>query len=83
MFRPTRRLRVFAGAVGIVGIGILTACSGGGGEKPSETATTPAKPSPTSKAVTPGGPNGFSSTPVAPLSPTVNPGQNGAPRASS
>jgi hypothetical protein len=70
--RLTRQIALFAGGVAIVGMGALTACSSNAKESPSTT-TTPSSsvtPSPTEKAVGPGGPNSFS--------PTVNPAPPGA-----
>ncbi len=67
--RLTRQIALFAGGgAAIVGMGALTACSSNAKEAPSSTTTTPSStvaPSPTEKAVSPGGANSFS--------PTVNP----------
>ena len=66
--RLTRQIALFAGGAAIVGMGALTACSSNAKESPSTTpttSTTTVAPSPTEKAVAPGGPNSFS--------PTVNP----------
>ncbi|MCV7217930.1 hypothetical protein H7J51_21900 [Mycobacterium crocinum] len=71
--RLTRHIALFAGGAAIVGMGALTACSPNEKEAPSSTTTTPSStvaPSPTEKAVTPGGGNSFS--------PTVNPAPPGA-----
>jgi hypothetical protein len=68
----TRQIALFAGAAAIVGMGALTACSQNAKDAPSSTTTTPSSavaPSPTEKAVSPGGPNSFS--------PTVNPAPPG------
>lgn len=63
--RLTHRVAAFAGGIAIVGMGALTAgCTNSEQEAPSTT-TTPsssAAPTPTEKAVTPGGPNSFSPT---------------------
>jgi hypothetical protein len=71
--RLTRQIALFAGGAAIVGMGALTACSSSAKDSPSTT-TTPSSssvaPSPTEKAVAPGGPNSFS--------PTVNPAPPGA-----
>jgi len=70
--RLTRQIALFAGGVAIVGMGTLTACSQNAKDAPSSTTTTPSStvvPSPTEKAVTPGGANSFS--------PTVNPAPPG------
>lgn len=70
--RLSRQIALFAGGAAIVGMGALTACSSNAKESPSTT-TTPSSsvaPSPTEKAVAPGGPNSFS--------PTVNPAPPGA-----
>ena len=70
--RLTRQIALFAGGAAIVGMGALTACSSNAKDSPSTT-TTPSSsvvPSPTEKAVAPGGPNSFS--------PTVNPAPPGA-----
>ena len=70
--RLTRQIALFAGGAAIVGMGALTACSSSAKDSPSTT-TTPSSstvtPSPTEKAVSPGGPNSFS--------PTVNPAPPG------
>jgi len=70
--RLTRQIALFAGGAAIVGMGALTACSPNEKEAPktSTTTTSSVAPSPTEKAVTPGGPNSFS--------PTVNPAPPGA-----
>ncbi len=69
--RLTRQIALFAGGVAIVGMGALTACSSNEKEAPSTTTTTTTTvaPSPTEKAVSPGGPNSFT--------PTVNPAPPG------
>ncbi len=70
--RLTRQIALFAGGVAIVGMGALTACSSNEKEAPSTTTTTPSStvaPSPTEKAVSPGGPNSFT--------PSVNPAPPG------
>lgn len=70
--RLSRQIALFAGGLAIVGMGALTACSSNAKEAPSTT-TTPSSsvaPSPTEKAVGPGGPNSFT--------PTVNPAPPGA-----
>nr|WP_081845207.1 hypothetical protein [Mycolicibacterium aromaticivorans] len=70
--RLTRQIALFAGGAAIVGMGALTACSSNAKEAPSSTTTTPSStvaPSPTEKAVSPGGANSFS--------PTVNPAPPG------
>jgi|EndMetStandDraft_8_1072994.scaffolds.fasta_scaffold201816_2 hypothetical protein len=72
--RLTRQIALFAGGAAIVGMGALTACSSSAKDSPSTTTTTTTTsavtPSPTEKAVAPGGPNSFS--------PTVNPNPPGA-----
>ncbi|MBB3606828.1 hypothetical protein FHT40_006521 [Mycolicibacterium sp. BK556] len=69
--RLTRQIALFAGGVAIVGMGALTACSSSAKDSPSTTTTptTTVAPSPTEKAVSPGGANSFS--------PTVNPAPPG------
>jgi hypothetical protein len=71
--RLTRQIALFAGGAAIVGMGALTACSSSAKDSPSTT-TTPSSssvvPSPTEKAVSPGGANSFT--------PTVNPAPPGA-----
>jgi hypothetical protein len=78
----TRQFALAAGAVAIVGMGALTACSTGTKEKPTETkapstqSSAPATsnaPSPTEKAVG-GGANSFSPTAKAKPAPTALPG---------
>ncbi len=77
----TRQFALAAGAVAIVGMGALTACSTDTKEKPTETkapstqTSAPASnaPSPTEKAVG-GGANSFSPTVKAPPAPTALPG---------
>ena len=76
----TRQLALAAGAVAIVGMGALTACSTATKDKPAET-TAPSQsssapsnaPSPTEKAVGGGG-NSFSPTVKARPAPTALPG---------
>lgn len=75
----TRQFALAAGAVAIVGMGALSACSTETKEKPAETtaptqSSEPAKPSPTEKAVGPGGNNSFSPTVKARPAPTALPG---------
>jgi len=69
--RLTRHIALFAGGAAIVGMGTLTACSQNAKDAPSTTTTTTSSvaPTPTEKAVTPGGANSFS--------PTVNPAPPG------
>lgn len=74
----TRKLGLAAGALAIVGMGALSACSKDTKEKPAET-TAPSQsssapaPSPTEKAVG-GGANSFSPTVTARPAPTALPG---------
>jgi len=77
----TRQIALAAGAVAIVGMGALTACSTATKDKPAET-TAPSQsssapssnaPSPTEKAVGGGG-NSFSPTVKARPAPTALPG---------
>lgn len=75
----TRQFALAAGAVAIVGMGALSACSTETKEKPAETtaptqSSAPAQPSPTEKAVGPGGNNSFSPTFKARPAPTALPG---------
>lgn len=75
----TRQFALAAGAVAIVGMGALSACSTETKEKPAETtaptqSSAPAKPSPTEKNVGPGGNNSFSPTVKARPAPTALPG---------
>jgi hypothetical protein len=80
--RWTKKIALLAGGLAIVGMGTLTAC-GKSNNAPSTTTTTttttttsaPA-PSPNEKAISPGGPNSFSPTVIAPPAPTAIPGQN-------
>lgn len=80
--RFTRQIALAAGAVALVGMGALTACSTDTKEKPTETkspsssapATPTNAPSPTEKAVGPGGNNSFSPTVKARPAPTALPG---------
>lgn len=72
--RLTRQIALFAGGAAIIGMGTLTACSQNAKDAPSSTTTTTTPsstvvPSPTEKAVTPGGANSFS--------PTINPAPPG------
>ena len=77
----TRQFALAAGAVAIVGMGALSACSTETKEKPAET-TAPSSPesqssnapSPTEKNVGPGGNNSFSPTFKARPAPTALPG---------
>lgn len=74
----TRQFALVAGAAAIVGMGALSACSSETKEKPAET-TAPTQtsgnaPSPTEKAVGPGGNNSFSPTVKARPAPTALPG---------
>ena len=80
--RLTRQFALAAGAVAIVGMGTLTACSSETKEKPSEAPSSPASsapespsnaPAPTEKAVSPAGPS-FSPTVKARPAPTALPG---------
>ncbi|MFN8072243.1 MAG: hypothetical protein U0R66_10635 [Mycobacterium sp.] len=74
----TRQLALAAGALAIVGMGSLTACSKDTKEKPAET-TAPSQsssapaPAPTEKAVG-GGANSFSPSVTARPAPTALPG---------
>lgn len=76
----TRQLGLAAGAVAIVGMGALSACSTATKEKPAETtapsqsssAPSPNTPSPTEKAV--GGANSFTPSVKARPAPTALPG---------
>jgi hypothetical protein len=80
--RFTRQIALAAGAAALVGMGALTACSTDTKEKPTETkspsssapATPTNAPSPTEKAVGPGGNNSFSPTVKARPAPTALPG---------
>jgi hypothetical protein len=77
----TRQFALATGALAIVGMGALSACSTDTKEKPTETKTptqssapaTSNAPSPTEKAVG-GGANSFSPTIKAPAAPTALPG---------
>lgn len=75
----TRQLALAAGAVAIVGMGALTACSTGTKEKPAETtapsqsSSAPNAPSPTEKAAG-GGANSFTPSVKARPAPTALPG---------
>lgn len=77
----TRKFALAAGAVAIVGMGALSACSTETKDKPAETTapSSPASqssnaPSPTEKAISPGGNNSFSPTVKARPAPTALPG---------
>lgn len=75
----TRQFALAAGAVAIVGMGALSACSTETKDKPAETTapSAPASsnaPSPTEKNVGPGGNNSFSPTVKARPAPTALPG---------
>jgi hypothetical protein len=75
----TRHFALAAGATAILGMGALSACSSDTKEKPAETkaptqSSAPAKPSPTEKAVGPGGNNSFTPTVKARPAPTALPG---------
>jgi len=80
--RFTRQIALAVGAAALVGMGALTACSTDTKEKPTETkspsssapATPTNAPSPTEKAVGPGGNNSFSPTVKARPAPTALPG---------
>ena len=74
MDQPIRRPLVVTIAVAATAIAALTGC--GGAAKTTETSTSHSV-DPTSKGVMPGGANNFSPTAVAPLTPTVGPGQSG------
>jgi hypothetical protein len=70
----TRQIALAAGAVAIVGMGALTACSTATKDKPAETSAPSSNaPSPTEKAVGGGG-NSFSPTVKARPAPTALPG---------
>lgn len=80
MKRRRRGRRALVSSFAVIGIAVLAACGGAGDANKTTTPGTSASPSPTEKGK-PGGPNNFSPTPIAPLTPTGNPGQNGtAPR---
>ena len=80
----TRKFALTAAAAAIVGMGALSACSSDSKENPAETtaptqSSAPASPSsnapsPTEKAVGPGGSNSFSPTVKARPAPTALPG---------
>ncbi len=75
--RLTRQIALFAGGVAIVGMGSLTACGKESKEAPSSTSPTSSSapaPSPTEKAITPGGANSFTPSVKAPPAPTALPG---------
>ncbi len=74
-----RQFALAAGAVAIVGMGALSACSSDKKEEPAETtaptqSSAPASPSPTEKSVGSGGGNSFSPTVKATPAPTALPG---------
>ncbi|MFZ4372969.1 MAG: hypothetical protein ACOYO2_07020 [Mycobacterium sp.] len=80
--RFMRQCALAVGAVAIVGMGALTACSTATKDKPTEAPSSPASsapaspsnaPTPTEKAVSPAGPS-FSPTVKAPAAPTALPG---------
>lgn len=80
--RLTRQFALATGAVALVGMGALTACSSTK-EKPTETTApspsssapaSPNAPAPTEKNLTPGGNNSFSPTVKARPAPTALPG---------
>ena len=73
MNQPIRRPLVVGIAVAATAIAALTGC---GGAKSTETSTSHSV-DPTDKGAKPGGGNNFSPTAVAPLTPTVGPGQSG------
>ena len=73
MDQPIRRPLVIAIAVAATAIAALTGC---GGAKSTGTSTSHSV-DPSSKGAKPGGPNNFSPTAVAPLTPTAGPGQSG------
>jgi len=73
MDQPNRRPLVIAIAVAATAIAALTGC---GGAMSTETSTSHSV-DPSSKGAKPGGPNNFSPTAVAPLTPTAGPGQSG------
>ena len=73
MDQPIRRTLVVTIAVAATAIAALTGC---GGAKSTETSTSHSV-DPTNKGAKPGGANNFSPTAVAPLTPTVGPGQSG------
>ena len=75
--RPRPSYRALVGAA-VLGIALLTGC-GGGGDREKSPASTPGSSvatTPTDKG-RPGGPNQFSPTPIAPLTPTGGAGPNG------
>ena len=74
--RLTRQIALFAGGLAIVGMGSLTACSKSQEKAPETTSpsTSAPAPSPTEKALTPGGANSFTPTVKAPAAPTALPG---------
>ena len=74
MNQPIRHRLVVAIAVTATVIAALTGC---GGAKSTQTSTSHSV-EPTDKGAKPGGANNFSPTAVAPLTPTVGPGQSGA-----
>ena len=75
-----RGRRALVSAFAVIGIAVLSACGGAGDANKTTTPFFFADTATTEKGK-PGGPNNFSPTPIAPLTPTGNPGQNGtAPR---
>ena len=74
MNQATRRPPVMGIALAMTAIAVLTGC--GGGTTSTETSTSHSV-DPTDKGAKPGGGNNFSPTAVAPLTPTVGPGQSG------
>lgn len=75
--RIARRLALVAGGGAIIAMGALTAgCTSSEEPKPTTTTTTTSSvaPSPTEKNITPGGPNSFSPSVVAPPAQTARPG---------
>lgn len=74
--RMARRVALVFGGGAIIAMGTLTACSGSESPNPSSTTTTSttstatSSVTPTEKNITPGGPNSFSPTVLAPPAPT-------------
>ena len=76
--RPRASRRAVAGAAAVLGVALLSACGDGGDSEKSPT-TTPGSSvvtTPTNKGK-PGGPNNFTPTPIAPLTPTGGQAPNG------
>ena len=76
--RPRPSRRAVAGAAAVLGVVLLSAC-GGAGDSEKSPPTTPGSAvvtTPTSKGK-PGGPNNFTPTPIAPLTPTGGQAPNG------